>query len=694
MNPINARPSLRLIRYFVITITFALLLPLTHVRATIQEKAQSGDQSTNQQKAETSDKKEPEKKEPEKHESPDKVVKQGVVVHAKVSSTETDKDKAAEVMAGEEARIQFTINDASTQNPIGGARVSAWLSQRPGDKPLSQEDCESQIKSFIKGTLRARPDVDLNTFYILTMNKESSISVLDPLLGFGTTKLYTLIFLKGPGEDWAMDEKANRLFVTIPSANVVAVAETNKWKVISNVEVGYKPMRIKLQNDKKYVWATYEGTEKESGVAVIDTDTLKVAAKITTGAGRHNIAFSPDDKFAYITNEREGTVSIIDVSKLAKIKDIPVGKAATSIDYSPLSKAIYVTDEISGDIKVIDVANNHVIATMKSAPGIAGIKFEPAGRWGFIANAKTDTVYIIDSSSNRVAHTLVVGKQPDQFAFSATFAYVRSKATERVALIKLSDLGKTGELNLFNFGAGQGSPEYASEPISSEMLVAAPGGNSVVVANPTDKTIYYYMEGMAAPMGSFTNYKREPKGVIVLDRSLRETSPGVFSTSARMPASGQYDVLFFMDSPRVIHCFQTTVKPNPEFAENKRDSLPQVEYLIKNTHIKPGEQVKVRFRLSDRATKQPKADVKDVTFMTFLAPGIWQHRERARHVGDGVYEASFTAPQTGMYYVYVQIPSLRGRFNNLPYMILNADDQVQGSTTDNTKPSPAGEKQK
>lgn len=687
MNPINARPNfIRLIRYFVIAITFALALPLDHARATMQDKAQSADQ-TAKQRAEMIDRKEAEKQS-------DKVVKQGVAVEVKVAPLEADKDKAVELMAGEDARIEFKINDAATQNPISGARISAWMSQGPAGKTLSQEDCEAKVKSFIKGTLRARPDVDLNTFYILTMNKESSISVLDPLLGFGTTKLYTLIFLKGPGEDWVIDEKVSKLFVTIPSANVVAVAETNKWKVISNIEVGFKPSRIALQNDRKYVWVAYEGTAKESGVAVIDTDSLKIAARIQTGAGRHDITFSPDDRFAFITNESEGTVSIIDVTRLAKIKDVPVGKTATSIAYSPLSKAIYITDKIGGNITAIDLTSHEVVATVKAAPGIAGIKFDPAGRWGFVANAKTDTIYIIDSSANRIAHTVTVGKQPDQFTFTDTFAYVRSKATEKVTLIKLGDLGKTGELSLFNFGAGQGSPEFASEPVSAGMLVAAPGGSSVVVANPTDKTIYYYMEGMAAPMGSFTNYKREPKGVMVLDRSLRETSSGVFSTTARMPASGSYDVLFFLDSPRVIHCFQTTVKPNPEFAENKRDALPQVEYLIKDTRIKPGEQIKVRFRLSDRKTKQPKPGLRDVSFMTFLAPGIWQHRQPATHVGEGVYEAAFTAPQSGMYYVYVQIPSLKARFNHLPYMILNADAQAQEPVTGDTKSPSSDEKQK
>jgi len=683
-----ARPTaIKTIRHFVIIIIFALVIAPAYSRAAMQEKAES---DSNQQKAETSA-----KKETANQDRPDRVVKEGVSIDVKLTSVEDGKEKAAEVMAGEDARVQFTITDAATGNPLSGARINAWMSRRTAPQPPTQEECLEKVKSFIKGTLRARPDVDLNTFYILTLNKEASISVLDPLLGFGTTKLYTLIFLKGPGEDWAIDEAGNRLYVTIPSANTVAVAETNRWRVISNIEVGFKPTRIALQNDRKYVWVAYEGAVGENGIAVIDTENLKISARIATGAGSHDIAFSPDDRFAFVTNERDGTLSIIDVSKLTKIKDVPVGKSATSIAYSQLSKAIYVTDEAGGNITAINTDSHEVVATIKASKGIRAISFDPAGRWGFVANATNDNVYVIDSSSNQLAHTVSAGKQPDQFTFTDTFAYVRSKATERVGLIKLADLGKPGELSVFNFSAGQGSPDLASEPVAAESIVPAPGGSAVVVANPTDKTVYYYMEGMAAPMGSFQNYKREPKGVLVVDRSLRETSAGVFSTTARMAGSGNYDVLLFLDAPRVVHCFPTSVKPNPEFAEHKQTDMPKVEYLVKETRIKPGEQVKIQFRISDRATSKPRADLKDVGFMTFLAPGIWQRREPAKNVGDGIYEAVFTAPQEGIYYFYVQIPSLKARYNHLPYVILNAAvEQPKESVTDNTKPLSSDDRQK
>ena len=63
-----------------------------------------------------------------------------------------------------------------------------------------------------------------------------------------------------------------------------------------------------------------------------------------------------------------------------------------------------------------------------------------------------------------------------------------------------------------------------------------------------DKTVYFYKEGMAAPMGSFSNYGCQPRAVLVVDRSLRERgSPGVYETTVRLRKPGEYDVVFFLE---------------------------------------------------------------------------------------------------------------------------------------------------
>ena len=53
------------------------------------------------------------------------------------------------------------------------------------------------------------------------------------------------------------------------------------------------------------------------------------------------------------------------------------------------------------------------------------------------------------------------------------------------------------------------------------------------------------------------------------------------------------------------------------------------------------------FKLIDTATGNPKSDLKDVRVLTFLSPGVWQRRDIAQSVGDGVYELKINVPETG-----------------------------------------------
>jgi hypothetical protein len=89
-------------------------------------------------------------------------------------------------------------------------------------------------------------------------------------------------------------------------------------------------------------------------------------------------------------------------------------------------------------------------------------------------------------------------------------------------MINIADLAK--EAPVSSFPAGQKSPGDSPSTSIASAIVPAPGEGSVLVANPADRMIYYYTEGMAAPMGSFQNYKRDPRALLVLDNSLRETA--------------------------------------------------------------------------------------------------------------------------------------------------------------------------
>src|SRR3712207_7861124 len=58
-----------------------------------------------------------------------------------------------------------------------------------------------------------RSAVDLNTYFVLALNQEPNISVIDPLSGFGTTKLYTLVALPGPRSEEHTSELQSRQYL-------------------------------------------------------------------------------------------------------------------------------------------------------------------------------------------------------------------------------------------------------------------------------------------------------------------------------------------------------------------------------------------------------------------------------------------------------------------------------------------------
>jgi DNA-binding beta-propeller fold protein YncE len=591
---------------------------------------------------------------------------QGVSIEFRVTPIGRKVKNDSGLMAGEDATIGFKITGTNGSVPLGNLRPAVWIDQRSGKDPSDLNLCRDKIQAFLQSSFNRRPVLDLNSFYVLTLNEEPVISVIDPLSGFGGSKLYNLIPLPGSGEDWVLNTDQNRLYVSIPSANQISVIDTSSWKTLGNIPAGIKPSRVALQHDGKYLWVGNDDVSTNSGVTVIDTSTLQVAARLPTGAGHHEIAFSDDDGHAFVTNKQDGTLTIIDTRKLARVKDLKIGPQPISVAVSSLSKALYVANEEDGSIAVVDPARLEILTRLKTSPGVQLLRLQPDGRYGFALNTALNSVFVFDLPSNKMLHRVAVGPGSDQITFTKQFAYVRASGSEFVTMIKLADLGK--EAALSRFPAGEKAPKEAAVRSLAEAIVPAPEEGAVLVANPADKMIYFYTEGMAAPMGSFQNYRRIPKALLVLDHGLRETKAGLYSATIRLDTPGYYDAIFLLDSPRAIHCFSFTVDENPALPKPITAGL-KVEQLSTNSPV-VGQTYTLRFKLIDSNTGQGKSFLNDLNVLVYLAPGIWQQRMAANPVGNGVYEMSFVPPQPGVYYVHFRIPSLDVPFSQITPLVL------------------------
>jgi len=577
-------------------------------------------------------------------------------------------------MEGEDVDLRFWVRGAAGER-LAGIKPAAWIDARndASNAASGSDVCKQKVQSFVSGTLNARPQVDLNSYFILSLNAEPVISVIDPILGFGGSRLFTDIRLASPGFDWVLSKDQRRLFVAMPLINQVAAIDTDSWKVIKNIDAGVRPTHIAFAPDGKTLWVAGQNADAAApSVTVIDAAALTVVSSLHTGRGPHGLAFSPDGVAAAVTNGAEGTVTLIDLTNIRVIKELQIGGFPATIGASPLSGALYVGDSRSGTISVIDPAKHRVTAHMDGKPGLTMIRFAPGGRFGFVTIPAANLVEVIDSSNASIISTIDIPKTPDQVTFTETFAYVRSAGADTVTMIRLADLGPGRKPNLVDFPSGQLPPSAAMVSGTADAIVAAPQSGAVIVANPADKLLYHYEEGMAAPMGNYEAYGQTPKAVLVVDRSLRESAPGVFSIKTQVPAAGMYDVAFFLDSPRVVHCFNLSVRSNPELKKLIVERKVAVQPLFKPSTIHVNEPVELKFKLTNPVTGKTHDAVKDFRILTLLAPGVWQERKFAQPLGDGIYSVTATVPQPGIYYVFVECPSLGLRLNAIRGVMLSA----------------------
>ena len=578
---------------------------------------------------------------------------------------------------GDDVVFRFTITDPASGAGVPKAHPAAWMAPRAEGETRDALAAAKTIASVpARATASAAPTLDLNVFYALTMNDDATVTVVDPLFGFGNTKLLAMVLLKGNAVDWALSDDQSRLYLATPSTDRITVVDTATWSESAVLTSIRHPSRLALQPDGHYLWAASgDPSPTRSGVAAIGTDGPTLVRTIPTGRGDHAIAFDGDGREVFVTNRDDGTVSVIEISTLARVADIATGRAPVSLAYSPASRMIYVADAVDGTITIVSPQTLKVVGRAHAEPGLSQLRFAPGGRLGFAVNPEANAVHILDAASGRVVHTVDTEQKASiRPVFAGGLAYLRHRDSANVRIIPLDGLGVEGRpVAVVDFPAGQRAPSARNAaPCFADAICPAPGDDAVLVANPADRTIYYYKQGMSAPQGSFSSYGRIPRGVLTVDRSLQERRPGVYETHARLGPPGDFNLAFLLDTPRITHLFNVKVNPDPE--RSKRASAGVVVTPIDDSPtVTAGKPVRVRFRLSDRKTNDPTIGLTDVSVLVFSRGG-WQRRLRPSPLGRASPPVELTPPRPGAYYLYAEAPSAGIDLNHNWFLTLEAKE--------------------
>ncbi|MDQ6760695.1 MAG: YncE family protein, partial [Acidobacteriota bacterium] len=516
------------------------------------------------------------------------------------------------------------------------------------------------------GQLTTRADADLNSYLIATLNHDRTVTFLNPSVT-SISRMESAVELKANGFDWVYAPALGRIFITMPEASAVAVIDSVTEKFVADIalEKSSKPGRLALAPDGRSVWVSLDGASK---AAVIDGSNLSVRGYAPAGRGIHAIAFSPDGKRVWIANSQANSVSVIDAGSLASIATVAVDSTPVTIVWMPAAAMVYVASLNGETISAIHPDTNQVAARISAGRGVTALGVDPEGRFLIAVNQLQSRITSIDTATNRVVTTVAVELEPDQIVFTNRFAYVRSLDSDKFTLIELKDL-RSGTAKALTIQGGRHKPsEEAGQVTGAAMIAPTPEGNSVLVANAPDAVLYFYEEGLMAPKGTFDNYRRKPRGVLIVDRSLQQMGKGVFSGPVRVAASGRFDVPVVIDQPKLHMCFEASLEGSATQALASTRLLRLVA-IDEPKNVAERERIHVKFRIEDARSGAPASGFRAVQMLAFQPPGQWQDRQWLKESGDGIYEGWQAFPHAGRYVLQVNVLEPGVRLDSHPLYI-------------------------
>lgn len=595
---------------------------------------------------------------------------EGVGVQLRLSALDARQNEAPQ--AGEELELRLSLRRLADGQPLSGLPIGVWVDRELSPLSGAVPVCTQRVASFLSGGLLTRPLLDLTGYWVLTLDREGSVSVLDPTVSFaGRSSLYKALQLGSQPFDWLKTADDTRLFVALPGQNEVAMIDLQSLRLRDRVALGGRPTRLALQPDGRLLWVGLRGDDARipgvapalsgdasprEGVVAIDARDGRVRHEVQLAPGHHEVAFSEDSRLAYASSRDSGRLTVIETASGRVLRELELGGQPLALLALPAQRRLWVIDGAHGVIHRLDQEGRQ-LERIALEPGLGPARLTPDGRHVLIVNPLQQRLYVLDAQSGAVARQTTITGRPYDLMFTALYVYVRALDSDQVALFPLAQLPDA-------------QPQYI--PAGTAPVSAMPGLGiaSTMTPNyersgaffvvPAERTVYHYMEGMNAPDSSLRAFGHTPLAVTVVQRGLRELARGEYAASFVVPSSGRMVLALAADAPRIRACFGVTVSEPPRAVG---DADLRVRWLDDAAiSADSGAVVSLRFRV-ERRDGQPASAVR---LNARIVPGQGGGGERwpvEHDARSGEYRVRGRLLAPGGYYVHIEPADARDRLD-------------------------------
>ncbi len=164
----------------------------------------------------------------------------------------------------------------------------------------------------------------------------------------------------------------------------------------------------------------------DNDVSLIDVDSGATRARLPAGEGPHEVAMSPDGRWALVTTygrAQPGTeVRLIDVVRAQVADTYSVAPHAWPHGIVWDGDKAWLTTEndgTAGSLVALDPADGRTLASIPTGQALSHmVALHPDGRRAYVTNVASETVSVIDRVAGRVLMTVPAGHEPEGLAVS------------------------------------------------------------------------------------------------------------------------------------------------------------------------------------------------------------------------------------------------------------------------------------
>ena len=230
------------------------------------------------------------------------------------------------------------------------------------------------------------------------------------------------------------------LTATLLTAPLVAFADHEDDKLTTGAE---QPVLAGIDNVNHFVFVPNRAS---ADVAIIDTRTDQVVAKVDVGNVPHQVVISDTLMKMVASNTADDTISVIDLQTLQPVATIDLDTEPEHMEVDPAGTTLAVGNIGAGTVSLVSLADNVELARIDGLYEPHNMTFSPDGSLLYVGNLGADVVSVIDVAAAKIVDEIRVGEPQ-------TIGSVESASDEYQGIINVTRT-PDGRLGFAAYGEG------------------------------------------------------------------------------------------------------------------------------------------------------------------------------------------------------------------------------------------------